>query len=98
MSQHAVNVSWNTLIIPDLSVDLYTVVYSRLFQHHRKEDGGEMSAVFTPPATSGVIAGLDPATDYQFQVFSTVIIDGTPLEGERSASVASKDYICYAYI
>ena len=46
-----------------------------------------MSAVFPPPATSGVIGGLDPATDYQFQVFATVTLDGVPLEGERSAPV-----------
>ena len=46
-----------------------------------------MSAVFAPPATSGVIGGLDPDTDYQFQVFATVTVDGEPLEGERSAPV-----------
>ena len=46
-----------------------------------------MSAVFTPPATSGVIGGVDPSTDYQFQVFATVTVDGVPLEGERSTPI-----------
>ena len=89
----AVNVSWNAVIIPDFSVDSYTVVYSPVSQRRKRQDEGEMSAVFPGTATSGVIAGLDPATDYQFQVFATVTVDGVPLEGERSISVASKEYI-----
>ena len=43
-----------------------------------------MSSVFPGTATSGVIGGLDPATEYQFQVFATVTVDGVPLEGENS--------------
>ena len=93
LNDTAVTVSWNALIIPDFSVDSYTVVYSPVSQHRRRQDGKEMSAVFPGTATSGVIAGLDPATDYQFQVFATVTVDGVPLEGERSISVASKEYI-----
>ena len=88
----AVNVSWNAVIIPDFSVDFYTVVYSPVSQRRRRQDGGEMSAVFPPPATSGVIGGLDPDTDYQFQVFATVTVDGVPLEGERGTSVIGKEY------
>ena len=84
----AVHVSWNAVIIPDFSVDFYTVVYSLVSQRRRRQDGGEMSAVFPPPATSGVIGSLDPDTDYQFQVFATVTVDGVTLEGEGSAPVS----------
>ena len=79
----SVNVSWDALIILDFSIDYYTVVYRRLPQ---QQDGREISAVFLPPTTSGVITGL--RTDmYQFHVFATVTVDDTPLEGERSAPV-----------
>ena len=91
-SDIAVTVSWNAVIIPDFSVDFYTVVYSPVSQSRRRQDGGEMSAVVPPPATSGVIGGLDPATDYQFQVFATVTVDGVTLEGERNAPAISKEY------
>ena len=84
----AVIVSWNS--IQSYPVDFYTVVYSPVSQHRRRQDGGEMRAVFTPPATSGVIA-LDPDTDYQFQVFATVTVDGITLEGERSVPVIGKE-------
>ena len=43
-----------------------------------------MSAVFPGTSTTGVIGSLDRATDYQFQVFATVTVDGVPLQGERS--------------
>ena len=81
----AVTVSWNS--IQSYPVDFYTVVYSPVPQRRRRQDGGEMSAVFPPPATSGVIGGLDPATDYQFQVFANVTVDGVTLQGEGSAPV-----------
>ena len=87
-------VSWNAVIIPDFSVDSYTVVYSPVSQRRRRQDGEEMSAVFPGSATSGVIAGLDPATDYQFQVFATVTVDGIPLDGERSAPTAALLRLC----
>ena len=86
----AVVVSWNS--IQDYPVDFYTVVYSPVSQRRRRQDGGEMSAVFPPPATSGVIGGLDPDTDYQFQVFATVTVDGVTLEGERSTPATGKEY------
>ena len=76
----SVNVSWDALIILDFPIDYYTVVYSQLPQ---QQDGREISAVFLPPTTSGVITGL--RTDmYQFHVFATVTVEDTPLEGERS--------------
>ena len=103
----AVTVSWNALIIPDFSIDHYTVLYSRVeSQRHRRQDGA-MSAQFPSTATSGVIAGLDSPATYQFHVFATVIVDGTSLQGERSSPViftidgeymiTSFSYIIYAY-
>ena len=47
-SDTSVTVSWNVL---DISIDYYTVVYSRVSQQQNEE----MSAVFSSPATSGVI-------------------------------------------
>ena len=80
----SVNVSWNYLIILDFPIDYYTVAYSGLSQ---QQDGREMSAMFLPPATSGVINDLNDRDIYQFQVFATVTVDGVPLEGKRSAPV-----------
>ena len=82
-------VSWNS--IQSYPVDFYTVVYSPVPQHRMRQDGGEMSAVFTAPATSGVIGGLDPANIYQFRVFATVTAFGVILQGEKSAPVISKE-------
>ena len=80
----SVNVSWDVLIILDFPIDKYTVIYSQLSQ---QQNGKEMSAVFLPPATSGVINDLRITDIYQFQVFATVTVDGSPLDGERSAPV-----------
>ena len=83
----AVTVSWNALVIPNFpgfSINHYTVLCSRVeSQRHRRQDGA-MSAQFPSTATSGVIAGLDSPATYQFQVFATVTVDGTSLEGNRS--------------
>ena len=73
-------VSWKALIIPDLSIDYYTVVYSQVSQQHDEE----MSVLFLPSVTSGVITDLHSSVVYQFQVFITVSMDGNTLEGERS--------------
>ena len=67
----------------DLSVDYYTVVYTQV----PGQDGQVMSAMFPPSATFGVIAGLNSATNYQFQVFASVTMDYITLEGERSISI-----------
>ena len=80
LNDTSVTVSWDDLIIPYFSIDYYTVAYSRISQQKNKE----MSAVFPPPATSGVITDLDPTAIYQFQVFATVTVSGRTLEGERS--------------
>ena len=81
----AVTVSWNALVIPDFSIDHYTVLYSRVeSQRHRRHDEA-MSLQFPSTATSGEIAGLDSTATYQFQVFATGTVDGTSLEGERSS-------------
>ena len=74
----SVTVSWDELMIPDFSVDTYTVVYSRLSE---QEDEEEMRVVMD---TSAEFATLNSKSIYQFEVFATVTIDGIPLEGERS--------------
>ena len=102
LNDTAVNVTWKALVIPDISVASYTVVYRELSE----QDEREMSDVFISPATSGIITGLDPATYYQFQVFATVRVNGVTMNGERSTSVTSKcytvhyahTYVCIIYI
>ena len=83
----AVNVSWNALVIPDLSIDHYTVLYSLVESQRRRRQDGAMSAQFPSTTTSGVITGLDSTATYQFQVFATGTVDGTSLEGDRSSPV-----------
>ena len=75
LSETSVSVSWNALVI---SIDNYIVVYSPV------SGDGEMTAVFPGTVTSGIITDLDPALNYQFQVFATVTVYGVTLEGERS--------------
>ena len=83
----AVTVSWNALVIPDFSIDHYTVLYSRVESQHRRRQDRVMSAQFPSTATSrsGVIAGLDSPATYQFHVFATGTLNGTSLEGETSS-------------
>ena len=76
----SVTVSWNDLIIPDFSIDYYTVVYSRVSQQQNEE-------MSTSPATSGVGIDLDTTAIYQFQVFATVTVDGRTVDGESSSHV-----------
>ena len=83
----AITVSWNALVIPDFSIDHYTVLYSQVESQHRRRQDGAMSVQFPSTATSGVIAGLDSTATYQFQVFATGTVDGTPLEGEKSSLI-----------
>ena len=81
----AVTVSWNALDIPDFSIDHYTVLYSRVESQRHRRQNGAMSVQFPSTAVSVVIAGVDSTATYQFQVFATVTVDGTPLQGERSS-------------
>ena len=83
LNDAAVNVSWNVLDIPDFpdfSIDHYTVLYSQ-------QSDGAFSIPFPSYATSGVISGLDSPATYQFQVFATVTVDGTSLEGKSISPV-----------
>ena len=88
LNSTAVNVSWDPLVIPDFSIDHYTVLYSQVESQRRRRQDGAMSAQFPSTATSGVIAGLDSTATYQFQVFANVTVNGTSLEGERSSPVS----------
>ena len=97
----AVTVSWNTLVIPDFPIDQYTVLYSRVESQRRRRQDEAMSAQFPSTATSGVIAGLNSPATYQFKVFATVIVNGTPLEGEIGSPVSFKtdgEYNKYHYL
>ena len=78
LNDTSVSVSWTALIITGFPIDSYTVVYSPVSQDR------EMTHVVSGSVTSTVITGLDPSSNYQFQVFATVTVDGEPLEGERS--------------
>ena len=88
LNDTAVTVSWNALVIPDFSIDHYTVLYSRVESQHRRRHDGTMSVQFPSYASSGVIAGLDSTASYQFQVFATITVDGTSLEGEISSPIS----------
>ena len=83
----AVNVSWSALIIPRLSIDYYTVLYSPMSRQMKREDG-EMSAVFPSNATYGIITSLNAAVAYQFQVFATVTVNGTVFQGEKNSPIS----------
>ena len=88
LTDTAIIISWISLVIPEFSIDHYTVLYSRVeSQRHRRQDG-IMSTQFPSTATSGVIAGLNSTTPYQFQAFATGTVDGTSLEGERSSPIS----------
>ena len=82
----AVNVSWDML---GINISYYTVVYSRMTKDQIRAQlqrrDGEMSVIFPAPVTSGVISNLNANGIYQFQVFATVIVKGSLLDGERSA-------------
>ena len=81
LNKTAVNVSWNKLIILDVSILNYVVVYSPALGRRKKQIG---EAVFPPSAMSGIIGGLRPGTTYQFQVYATVEVVGIKLHGEPS--------------
>ena len=98
----AVTVSWNAVVTPNFSIDHYTVLYNRAESQRRRRQHGAMSVQFPSTATSGVIAGLDSTATYQFQVFATVTVDGTQVEGERISSpttffIDGKECICFVY-
>ena len=99
LTDTSVNVSWNAVIIPDFSIDNYTVVYSPVSESRRRQlQDGEMTAEFPGSVLSGIITGLDPGLSYQFQVFATVTVDGVPLEGERSTPETSGQHLsCYKH-
>ena len=82
----AVNVSWDVLTIPRVSIDNYTVVYSPYTKTTKRQDT-ETSVVYPAFATWGVIPSLNTADIYQFQVFASVTVNGTLLDGERSEPV-----------
>ena len=85
MNATAVNVSWDMLSI---NISYYTVVYSQITKDQIRAElqrhDGEMSVIFPAPVTSGVVTNLNANGIYQFQVFATVVVNGSLLDGERS--------------
>ena len=79
-----VRVSWSA--IPDYSIDYYTVVYSQVAELRKKQDG-EMSFVFLPSGTFGLIGDLNSDGTYQFQVFATTTVSGREVDGVRSSPI-----------
>ena len=57
------------------------MVYSQLSEQEDEEMRVEVSD------TSAVISALNSDNIYQFEMFTTVRVDGIPLEGERSSPV-----------
>ena len=86
LNDTSVEVSWMEVVIPGHDISTYTVIYSPLTS---KRQEGEMMIIVPGSVTSIVITGLDPSFNYQFQVFATVIIEGQPLDGDRSNTVAT---------
>ena len=90
----SVTVSWDVLIIPDFPVTTYTVVYSQLSEQEDEEMSVEVSD------NSTVISALNSDNIYQFEVFATVTVDGTPLQGERSSPVyltRARKFVCFQF-
>ena len=83
LNSTAANISWNPLVIPDITVDYYSVVYT---QNDSSQDG-ERHVMFNSLTTSGVITNLHSGSMYKFQGFAVVMLGDTKLEGERSAPV-----------
>ena len=86
LNSTAVNITWNILIIPGISIDHYIVAYSPMFQDGKSQDR-ENRVVFDSSTTSGIINNLQAGDVYSFQVYAIVTVDGRLLEGERSTPV-----------
>lgn len=84
LSETSVNVSWNELVIPQVSIDNYTVVYSLVAQQQHNSQSDETRVLLSPLEISLVVSDLSFPAVYQFQVFATATVRGTERAGERS--------------
>ena len=73
----AVRVTWRAL---DLELSYYTVLYSGA-----GGGGTERSITLSANETSVVVGGLAPGEEYMFQVVAVAEINGSIVEGGRSA-------------
>ena len=73
----AVRVTWRTL---ELELSYYTVLYSIVGR-----GGTETFVTLSASETSVVVGGLAPGEEYMFQVVAVAEINGSIVEGERSA-------------
>ena len=90
LNDTSVIILWG-ILKSDLYIDHYTIAYSPRSQHPE-----EMASV-VPPATSAVIAGLEPGVTYKFQVFATARLDEETVDGERSTPVYCRWQIAYQW-
>ena len=75
MQQQCMRVTWRAL---ELELSYYAVVYSGA-------GGGGTERTLSANVTSAVVGGLAPGEGYMFQVVAVAEINGSIVEGERSA-------------
>ena len=75
----AVMVVWQALDLEQLIH--YTVLYSAVGSGRAEEK----SVTFPISQHSGVVGGLEPGQQYMFQVMAVALINGSDVDGERSA-------------
>jgi len=73
----AVRITWRAL---ELELNYYTVLYSIVGR-----GGTERSITLSASETSVVVGRLVPGEEYMFQVVAVAEINGSIVEGERSA-------------
>ena len=74
----AVMIVWQALELEQLIH--YTVLYSAVGSGR-----AEKSVTFPISQQSGVVGGLEPGQQYMFQVMAVAVINGSDVDGERSA-------------
>ena len=75
----AVMIVWQALELEQLIH--YTVLYSAVVSGRAEEK----SVTFPISHHSGVVGGLEPGQQYMFQVMAVAVINGSDVDGERSA-------------
>ena len=88
----AVMIVWQALDLEQLIH--YTVLYSAVGSGRAEEK----SVTFPISQHSGVVGGLEPGQQYMFQVMAVAVINGSDVDGERSAvSIATTFGVRYYY-
>ena len=82
----AVMIVWQTLELEQLIH--YIVLYSAVGSGRAEEK----SVIFPISQHSGVVGGLEPGQQYMFQVMAVAVINGSDVDGERSAVATATTY------